>query len=148
MSPSAVPQLLTATARELVASLEGSMACVISRVIGDLLIELTQFSRSGAQLEPGHTYLVSDFPLTLEVIETGTPRIVSVADPAADAEEVALLRRLGFESLLMLVLKTRDEVWALVEIYGGEGGFGSVAVETATGLVAQTGSRLEQIQSA
>jgi hypothetical protein len=147
MSGNAVPQLLTATARKLVTSLDGS-ACVISRVIGDLLIELTHFSRRDEQLELGHTYLVSDFPLTLEVIETGVPHIVAVADPEADAAEVALLRRLGFESLLMLVLKTRDEVWALVEIYGDEGGFGNEDVHAANELVAETARQLEEIQSA
>lgn len=143
VSANAVPQLLASTARELVARIETSGACVISRVIGDLLVELTQHGRSGERYELGHEYLVSDFPLTGEVLRTREPRIVSLADADANAHQSELLRRLGFESLLMLVLTLRGQTWALVELYGAAGAFGEDDMAVATEIVQTVERRLE-----
>jgi hypothetical protein len=143
VSANAVPQLLATTARELVARIETSGACVISRVIGDLLVELTQHGRSGERYALGHEYLVSDFPLTGEVLRTRQPRIVSLADDDADPAESELLRRLGFESLLMLVLSLRGQSWALVELYGGAGAFDEQDIAVATEILGTVERRLE-----
>jgi hypothetical protein len=143
VSANAVPQLLATTARELVARIETSGACVISRVIGDLLVELTQHGRSGERYELGHEYLVSDFPLTGEVLRTRQPRIVSLADDDADPAESELLRRLGFESLLMLVLSLRGQSWALVELYGAAGAFDEQDIAVATEILGTVERRLE-----
>ncbi|MEO5576464.1 MAG: hypothetical protein ABIR67_11655 [Gaiellaceae bacterium] len=40
------------------------------------------------------------------------------ADPGPDPAEAALLERLGFDSLLMLPLRSHGQSWGLVEIYG------------------------------
>jgi hypothetical protein len=143
VSANAVPQLLASAARELVARIETSGACVISRVIGDLLVELTQHGRSGERYELGHEYLVSDFPLTADVLRTREPRIVALADEDADAAESELLRRLGFESLLMLVLTLHGQTWALVELYGGACAFGDDDVAVASEIVRTVERRLE-----
>src|SRR3954454_17679336 len=79
-------------------------ACAISRVIGHLLVGLDEHTVSGRPLAHGHEYLISDFPLTREVVESGHPRWVSVGEEGAEETEVELLRKLGFESLLMVCL--------------------------------------------
>jgi hypothetical protein len=98
-----VQGLLHTTCRELVELLDGT-ACAISRVVGDLLVGLEEFTRTRRPLEHGHEFLISDFPLTQEVVERGEPRSLSRRDPAAEAKEAELLEQLGFESLLMVCL--------------------------------------------
>ena len=144
VAPSAVPQLLSGTARRLVEILDSASACVVSRVIGDLLVDLTQHSNSG-RIDSGQEYLVSDFPLTQQVIESGEPQVVVVSDPDADPAEADLLRRIGFESLLMIPLETSGSSWGLLEVYGDERGFSGADVETASAVAAETGRKLEEL---
>jgi transcriptional regulator with GAF, ATPase, and Fis domain len=144
VAPSAVPQLLSGTARRLVEVIDTASACVISRVIGDLLVDLTQHSSTG-RVDSGHEYLVSDFPLTQQVIETGQPEVVVLSDPDADPAEADLLRLLGFESLLMLPLETSGTSWGLLEVYGDERGFTGADVEVASEVAAETGRKLEEL---
>jgi GAF domain-containing protein len=116
-APPDVHALLRGTCRELVELVEAE-GCVLSRVIGELLIEIAQYSPSGQTLDLGHGYLIPDYPLTQAVIEQRLPQTVSLDDPAADKNEAALLRELGFGSLLMLPIVSGDECWGLVELYG------------------------------
>ena len=51
--------LLETACRELVEMLDAK-ACAISRVVGDLLIGLAEFSQGNGPLELGHEYLISD----------------------------------------------------------------------------------------
>ena len=115
-----VSGLLGTTARTYV-ELLGVPACTISRVIGDLLVDLTQHKRAGKPDRLGHGYLISDYPVTGEVITTREPRTVFGADPDADPAEVRLLEELGFDSLLMLPIESEAEVWGLIEVYGDKG---------------------------
>lgn len=144
MTPSAVPQLLSVTARRLVELLDGAAACVVSRVIGNLLVDLTQHSPSG-RIDSGHEYLVSDFPLTQQVIESGEPQVVMVSDPEADPAEAELLRRIGYESLLMIPLETNGDSWGLLEVYGDDRGFTDADVQAASEVAAETGRKLEEL---
>jgi GAF domain-containing protein len=102
--------------RDLCTSLEGS-GCLVSRVVGDLLVDLVEFTPSGRPFQLGHGYLVSDYPLTREVLELREARTVSVHDEDPEPNEVKLLEELGFDSLLMLPLVVGDELWGLVEVY-------------------------------
>jgi GAF domain-containing protein len=70
---------------------------------------------------PRARVLLSDYPLTREVIEQLQPRIVALDEPDADPSEVALLVELGYEALLMLPLVANGECWGLVEVYGTDG---------------------------
>jgi GAF domain-containing protein len=115
-----VAGLLGATAQTLVELLDAP-ACTISRVIGDLLVDLIQHKRAGKPDRLGHGYLISDYPLTREVIEGREPRTVFSGDPNADPAEVRLLNELGFDSLLMLAIESEGAVWGLVEVYGEKG---------------------------
>jgi GAF domain-containing protein len=139
-----VSSLLNAACEELVTILDAT-GCSVSRTIGDLLVELAQCMRAEDPL-PLALYLVSDYPLTQEVIQQGEPRVVSRADPNADPAETELLERLGFDSLLMLPLQSRDR-WGLVEIYGDGREFGTDEIETAASLVGGVGELLAELES-
>jgi GAF domain-containing protein len=142
-----VASLLTATARVLVRAL-GADACTISRAIGDLLVGLVDYSPTGP-VQAGHGYLISDYPATREVLEQLRPEVVSVANPAADPQEVALLRQLGFEALLMLPLERGGEAWGLVEVYDLHAdGFAFDALPTARLVVERAGRVLARVTGA
>lgn len=68
----------------------------------------------------GKAYLVADYPATGRVLRSQQPEVVLVSDPQADRAEVVLLHELGWRSMLMLPLVTRDAVVGLVEIHDAE----------------------------
>ena len=103
----------------LVTELDG-FACVLSRVIGDVLVIVAEDStRRAGRL--GRGYLLSDYPQTVQVVEERAAVALSLDDPAAHPTETAVLHELGFESLLMLPFELGGEVWGLVELYGEQG---------------------------
>jgi len=141
-----VPGLIGATARAYVDVLHAP-ACTISRVIGDLLVDLVQHRQSGPADRLGHGYLISDYPLTRAVIEKGEPSTVSLADPDADPAEAKLLRELGFESLVMVAIAAHNGAWGLVEVYGEKGRrFQDEDVELARGLADEVGELLRRLE--
>ena len=143
-SETTVRGLLGTACRELV-ELTGATACAISRVIGDLLVGLDEHTTGGRPLAHGHEYLISDFPLTRDVVESGEPRWLSRLDANPEENEAALLAKLGFESLLMVCLPTSDGCWGLVEVYSEHGRFGEEDAELAARLAARTGELLERL---
>ncbi|MDX6511329.1 MAG: hypothetical protein QOE36_833 [Gaiellaceae bacterium] len=114
------PSLLRAATRELTEAAAGS-ACVISRLIGEALVELAEYAGSGRYLQLGHGYLLSDFPLTRESIERREPRLVSLLDENPEPTEARILEELRFDSLLMIPLLSDGRTWGLVEIYRDRG---------------------------
>jgi hypothetical protein len=137
--------LLGTACREAVTLLDAT-ACAISRVIGDLLVGLDEHTVSARPLAHGHEYLISDFPLTREVVESGQARWVSRLDSEADEDESALLAQLGFESLLMVCLPSGGACWGLVEVYNEQGGFDVEQAGLASRLAVETGSLLERLE--
>jgi hypothetical protein len=86
-----------------VQGLLAAKACSISRVVGDLLIGIEEHVRKPRPpLELAHEYLISDFPLTQEVVEASAPRYLSLLDEQPEPTEAALLGQLGFDSVLMV----------------------------------------------
>jgi GAF domain-containing protein len=141
-----IPGVLGVTARSLVDLLD-AQGCTISRVIGDLLVDLIQHRRSGEPDSLGHGYLISDYPLTREVIEERSPRTVFLGDPDADESEATLLRTLGFDALLMAPIEAGDNAWGLLEIYGQKGRrFEDHDVELVTTVVRHVGECLGQLE--
>jgi GAF domain-containing protein len=140
-----VSRLLNATCVELVELLNATR-CSVSRIIGDLLVELSDHLRSG---EPStlELFLVSDYPLTQEVIQAGEPRVVARSDPNADPAEAELLVRLGFDSLLMLPLRSREQNWGLIEVYADDRPFAEKEVELAIVVADRVGSLLAGLES-
>jgi len=137
--------LLGTACRELVGLLDAT-ACAVSRVIGDLLVGLDEHTTSGRPLAHGHEYLISDFPLTREVVESGEPRWLSRLDENPEANEAALLTKLGFDALLMVCLPTSDACWGLVEVYSQSGRFDEAHAQLATRFAARVGELLEQLE--
>jgi hypothetical protein len=140
-----VPQLLSIAAKT-AADLVSGEACAISRIVGDVLVEVVEHSPSGQSLTLGQGFLVSDYPATREVIESRVPAVVCTADEDADPAEAALLRELGFEALLLALLEARGAPWALVEVYGGAGRrFEAADTERLQGLLASVAARLDEL---
>lgn len=92
-------------------------ACVLSRVIGDVLIVVAHTGDAASLLDLGQGFLVSDYPATSNVLATGEPAALTVADPEADVREAELLRELGFATLLMLPFDVVGARWGLAELY-------------------------------
>jgi hypothetical protein len=92
-------------------------ACAISRVIGDVLILVAERIPGGGTLQMGQGYLVPDFPQTAEVLQTGKPRSLTLADADVDPAEAMVLRAHGFGALAMFTLELNGAVWGLVEVY-------------------------------
>ena len=105
-------------------------------------------SASRKSLHLGYGYLLSDYPLTDEVVREREPRTVSLLDPSPDPQEAKLLRELGFDSLLMLPLACGKDVWGLVEIYRSGTSFDEEAVEAASAVVARLSELLETAENA
>jgi GAF domain-containing protein len=108
--------VLGAAADALVEDLDAD-ACAISRVIGDVLILVTERVQAGSTLQSGQGYLVPDYPQTSQVLETREPRTLTLDDPDVDPGEAAILRGLGYGSLVMLPLEINGTAWGLVEVY-------------------------------
>jgi hypothetical protein len=139
--------LLGTACRELVENLDAK-ACAISRVVGDLLIALAEFSRAQDPLELGHEYLISDYPLTNEVVQRGEARSVSLLEDSPEPNEAALLEKIGFESLLMVCLPTTKGCWGLVEVYADGSRFDEGQAKLAEKIAAATGRRLNHLDPA
>ena len=145
-SATSVADLLGRTAESYVEVFDAP-ACTISRVIGELLVDLVQHRRHGRPDRLGHGYLISDYPLTRAVIETLEPKTVHAGDADADEAEVRLLVELGFDSLLMLAIKSQEGAWGLVEVYGNSRRFDEADVETARKLADEAADVLVRLSS-
>jgi GAF domain-containing protein len=122
-------------------------ACNLSRVVGQLLVDLVEHSRDGRRIQLGRSYLLPDFPLTQEVVERGEPRCVSLYDPDVDPNEADILRELAFETLAMLPLSLDARCWGLFEVYRKESGdFTAEDITVAMDIVKSTGTALEDLQ--
>jgi hypothetical protein len=146
-SAATVPELMRTAARVAAEQLGGD-GCAISRILGDVLIELAEFAGTRKTLYLGHGYLISDYPLTREVIERREARTVYAPDPDADKAETALLGELGFSSLLMVPICAADAVWGLAEIYReGVHRFVNADAEAATRLFEIVGDRVSELEA-
>jgi GAF domain-containing protein len=135
--------LLKATCRTVTSATDAD-ACTISRVLGELLINIAEWAMSGESLQSGHGYLLRDYPVTAEVLERVEPRLVTLLEPDADADEARVLLEMGFDSLLMLPLVVGGASWALVEVYVSGRQFGAADVERALPIVQRAGEILAE----
>jgi hypothetical protein len=139
-----LPGLLHATTRELVDAVDG-VACAISRRVGDVLIQVAEHARDGRTLVLGHGYLITDFPLTQEVLNEDKPMTCSLLDDDCEQGEADLLRELQLDSLLMLPLSMPSGKWGLAEVYVNGRGFGEADVASAKPLAEAFGEQLERL---
>ena len=139
-----LPDLLRTAAREFVAVADGE-ACALSRVVGEVLIEVFEFSLEERTLVLGHGYLIPDFPLTKEALDDDKPRTASLLDPTTDPSEANLLRELRFESLVMVPLTCSAIPWGLAEIYVNGREFTPDEVARAHELAQSVCARIDQL---
>jgi diguanylate cyclase (GGDEF)-like protein/putative nucleotidyltransferase with HDIG domain len=111
--------VLATAARELTAVL-GATACAVSQVRADVLNEVASYWPPPFDQGPtfaDYAYLLADYPLTREVIDTETPRAVSLSDDETDPSEVFVLSELGMHAVLMLPVVVSGRAWGVVEVY-------------------------------
>ena len=111
-------RVLSTLCRQLVEEL-GASACAVSRVVGELLVQVTEHTIDDRKLIIGQGYLIPDYPLTARVLEQGEPVALSLADPDPDPDEAGLLAEFGFESLLMMRLALGGRPWSTRTADGG-----------------------------
>jgi diguanylate cyclase (GGDEF)-like protein len=98
-------------------SMLSATAAQVSRLDGQLLFDVASYALRDVDLGGSAAYLVSDFPLTQDVLERREPRAMSFVDDRIDRAEAFVLRELNMNSLLMLPFLVEDRVWGLVEVY-------------------------------
>ena len=139
-----LPTLLHTATRVFVEVVDGA-ACAISRIVGDVLIQVSEYALDGRTLVLGHGYLISDFPLTKNVLETQEPVVCSLLDDDCEPSEAELLRELQLESLLMAPLGTGAATWGLAEIYVNGRAFTPEDVERVRPLAEAFGEQVAQL---
>lgn len=81
---------------------------------------LAEYDARGRRLPQITDFQLDGYPLTRRVLDKQTPVVVNADDRGADPEEVALLRRFGDKSVLMVPLVFRDRALGLLEAVGWE----------------------------
>lgn len=109
-------ETLDAAAMRIV-TLLGASACTISRLDSDTLVDTAGWAPGGWELEREVGYHISDYPTTAEILRTGVPRVLGLAQPDVDPGEALVLHRVGMRSVLILTLGSPPRPWGLVEIY-------------------------------
>lgn len=122
----------------------GASGCIVSRVIGDVLVQVAEHAEDGRTFQLGRGFLVSQFPATAAVLESGIPLAVSVDDEEPDAAEIAVLEVLAMKSVLMLALGAGGDAWGLVEVYRESGTLAADEIECAARVVGAASSRLAE----
>jgi putative nucleotidyltransferase with HDIG domain len=112
----ALQRMLRVAARELTLMLSAE-ACLISKLEDGLLKEVADFSTSERQVARGVNYYLADYPATAEVLDSGVPRSISTADPAADPGELFVLREMEMAAVLLVPVTVDIGVWGLIEVY-------------------------------
>ncbi len=133
------------------AQVVNATGCALSRWDQEAqrVITLTdRFRFSERPTPPAESYALADYPLTAKVLEQRTPVILSVDDPQADPNEVAVLKEMGSTALLMLPLIARDQVFGLIELYHEAPGyrFGEADIRLAQALADQAGVAISNAQ--
>jgi hypothetical protein len=82
------------------------------RIVDDTLEQLTD--ESGTL---GRRWPLDEFPATQALLAAGTPGQIVVGDPQSDPQEVAELRRLGHNALLIVPMRPGQDRQAILEVY-------------------------------
>ena len=87
----------------------------------DTVRALAEYDSRGQPQPPTGVYALREYPATRRVLERQTPMVVNADERGADPAEVALMRRYGEKSTLMLPLIFRGQTIGLLEVYDREG---------------------------
>ena len=95
----------------------GATACSASLVKGNRLFDVVRHTLRDVSLGAEATYVIDDFPLTKETLESGRSRAISFLDQDLDRAEAFILRELGMNACLLVPLVVAGKPWGLVELY-------------------------------
>jgi diguanylate cyclase (GGDEF)-like protein len=129
-----------------IAFVVGATATNISRVEGLRLVDTTKHALRDVDLGEDFAYLITDYPVTQEVLDTETIRSVSFLDDEVDSGEAFVLRELQMNAVMLVPLVVRGSSWGLVEIYDMRlRRFTTEDEALARFLVGQAGRRIEAL---
>ena len=117
--------VLTALAEHVMHVVKGA-GCVLSRwdQAANRVVTLVNRFEDPERIGTGdESFDLHNYPLTAQVLQHRELAVVAVDDPNADPAEVALLKQMGAQTLLMLPLVARDEVVGLMELYSDVPGY-------------------------
>jgi len=127
----------------------GATGTVISRIQGGHLRDLATHALRDVDLGEGASYVIADYPVTQEVLETRRVRSLSFLDDDIDSAEAFVLRELQMNAAMLLPLIVQGKTWGLVEIYDMRMRRFTIEEEAvAQFLVAQAGKRIEMLDVA
>ena len=129
-----------------IAFVVGATATNISKVEGPRLADMTKHALRDVDLGEDYAYLIADYPVTQEVLETATVRSISFLDDEVDSGEAFVLRELQMNAVMLVPLVVHDRSWGLVEIYDMRlRRFTTEDEALARFLVGQAGRRIEAL---
>ena len=129
-----------------IAFVVGATATLISKIEGPRLADTTKHTLRDVDLGEDNTYLIEDYPVTREVLETRSVRSISFLDDDIDSAEAFVLREVQMNAVMLVPLVVRDRPWGLVEIYDMRLRRFTVEDEAlAVFLVDQAGRRIESV---
>jgi diguanylate cyclase (GGDEF)-like protein len=124
----------------------GATGALISKVEGPRLADAVRHSMRDIDLGEDTAYLISDFPVTQEVLEKISVKSISFLDDDLDRAEAFVLRELRMNCALLLPLVVHGRSWGLVEIYDMRlRRFSREDEAVAWFLVGQAGRRIESL---
>ena len=129
-----------------IAFVVGATATNISKVEGPRLADTTKHALRDIDLGEDYAYLIADYPVTQEVLETATVRSISFLDDEVDSGEAFVLRELQMNAVMLVPLVVHGGSWGLVEIYDMRlRRFTTEDEALAWFLVGQAGRRIEAL---
>ena len=85
-----------------IAFVVGATATNISRVEGTRLTDTTKHALRDIDLGEDYAYLIADYPVTQEVLETATVKSISFLDDEVDSGEAFVLRELQMNAVMLV----------------------------------------------
>jgi excisionase family DNA binding protein len=112
-----LPELLREIAKQMTTLLDAHF-CVISQYdpARRVVSVLADYDDLGNRRPDTMTYTLNQFPMTRKVVEDHETVTVNVDDPRADPAEVAIMRRDGDKSLLILPMIHQGQVIGILEV--------------------------------
>ena len=85
--------------------------------IADSVLTMAEYRRDQNDGDvPGTAYPLNEYPATRKVLDENIVYSVGISDPSVDQAEVALMKELGVASLLILPLRTSEDVLGIIEL--------------------------------
>lgn len=95
----------------------GATGTTISKVDGPRLADTAKHALRDVDLGEDVAYVIAEFPVTAQVLQSLAPKAISFLDEDLDGAEAFVLRELKMNSALLVPIVVHDQAWGLVEIY-------------------------------